>query len=130
MTVCPCCGQICGSEMTPRGLCYECATGNAIEGHHIWGEPNSPETIAIPGNLHRNLHELKAERCDELKNPGADPIRQTAAKVITIGEAMQALADDARRNGEREEITGFMQRLAREARDLAHWLLCHIEVRP
>jgi len=124
---CAACGHpLSGFELyyaAPRGLCYECTSGNKTELHHVWGLANSPAEIKIPGNKHRVLDGLKAERLDELKNPGDDSLRQLAAAIATIGEGAAYVADYARRNGWPEWIANIAAFFAKAAKSGAHWLL-------
>ncbi len=121
---CPRCGWS-GPPTTRRddGLCYECVTGCKTELHHIWGRANSPATVKIPGNPHRVLDGLKAERFDELKNPGDEGLCQLAAALATIGEGASYLKDYARQNGWPEWIVKIAAFFAQAAKSGAHWLL-------
>lgn len=122
---CPRCGRfVSPAAMTRHGCCYECATGHKTELHHVWGGANSPVKVKIPGNVHRGLDELRAERCDELKYPGDDALRQLAAAIATIGDGANYLVDYARQNGWPEWVANIAAAFAKAAKSSAHWLLC------
>jgi hypothetical protein len=135
---CPRCGYS-GPPPTRRGdgLCYECVTGRKTERHHPWNAASFPElkaTISIPANVNQVLGHRWSERCDELKNPGDDSLRQLAAAIATIGEGAAYVADYARRNGWPEWIANIAAFFAKAAESGAHWLLqlatalsCHFD---
>jgi hypothetical protein len=109
---------------TRHGFCYECATRKRTERHHVWGKGNSSVTIEIPGNWHRVLDGLRAERCELLKKPGADPLHRVAAAVTTIGEGAIAFAEFAERNSWPAWIADIAIAFANATKSGANWLLC------
>lgn len=55
-----------GLEQSPDGSrCYECASAvrgrSTVEAHHILPRGVSPETVDVPGNMHRELSEKQRD---------------------------------------------------------------------
>ena len=123
---CPRCGWS-GPPTTRQDDCYECVTGRKTENHHPWNVASFPElksTIPTPASVNQLLGHRWGERCNELKYPGADPLRRLAAAIATIGEGVGCLADYARQNDWPEWVANIAALFARAATSGAHWLLC------
>jgi hypothetical protein len=121
--ICPLCGKASPSPMTKHGCCYACAGRHATEGHHVWGRRNSPAVVEIPSNWHRAFDARRHERCEVLKRPGTDPLHRIAAAAVTVGEAADALADFARRQGWPPWIANLAAIFAEAMTSAADWLL-------
>jgi hypothetical protein len=100
------CGESRPEAITQCGLCYECVLidqgRKPVERHHPFGRDDpivSEIDVEIPGNWHRALDARRALRDEVLKRPGDNPLHQIAAAVATLGEAADAFADFARRQG-------------------------------
>ena len=77
----------------------------------------------VPGNWHRALDTRRALRDEVLKRPGDNPIHQIAAAVATLGEAVEAFADFARRQGWPEWTAELADIFASAANSATEWLL-------
>ncbi len=69
--------------------CYECrllAQGKgSIEAHHHLGRAVDPATVAIPGNIHRDLSERQRDwPADVRTNPQRDPLLWLAAALMGL----------------------------------------------
>jgi hypothetical protein len=120
------CGEDRKPAMTRHGRCYECdrlARGKSpYERHHYFG-PDVPVTVPIPGNTHRVLTKLAANRREALKRPSDNPLLAVAAFVATAGETAEAAADYARRRDLPAWIVTIAALIARAARSASDWLL-------
>jgi hypothetical protein len=99
----------------------------ALEDHHPLGRDNDiAERIVVhevPGNWHRALDARRALRDEVLKRPGDNPIHQIAAAVATLGEAVDAFSDFARRQGWPEWTAELADIFASTADSATEWLL-------
>jgi hypothetical protein len=126
----PCrCGES-RPEPMKQPPCYECRLESRgrkrTEGHHPFGRDNpavAEIVVEIPGNWHRVLDTRRAGRPEILKRPGDNPLHQIAAIVATLGEAADALADYARRQGWPEWVVALADLFAKAAGGAADWLL-------
>lgn len=69
--------------------CYECqavARGKrTTEQHHPLGRASDPATIAIPGNLHRDLSDRQRDWLREVhRNPEHDPLLWLVAAILGL----------------------------------------------
>ena len=125
------CGERRPEAMTQRGRCYECTLRlggrKCTEDHHPVGRDNgivaSIVVREVPGNWHRALDSRRAQRPEILKRPGDNPLHQIAATVATFGEAADAVADVARRQGWPEWIANLADVFAKAAVSATDWLL-------
>lgn len=94
----PCrkCGATAPPAIGRSGLCYECETGHRTEVHHVRGRPHSP-TIAVPGNIHRQLSARAECRRPVLKQPSDNPLIESARIATIIAELIETGADYVRR---------------------------------
>ncbi|QEC48538.1 hypothetical protein FSW04_13830 [Baekduia soli] len=79
-------------------LCYECRaehTGRAaIEHHHLAGRHNDPSTVAVPGNVHRQLSDAQRDwPIDTLRNPQANPLLRAAAWLRGFLDLLRVMID-------------------------------------
>lgn len=86
-TQCATCGYSnpVGLEQSPEGpRCYECASTqrnrSTVEAHHILPRGVSPETVDVPGNLHRELSEKQRDTPVEL----IDAARTNPLAMVTL----------------------------------------------
>jgi hypothetical protein len=134
-TKCRHCGECRPEAMAKRGLsrglCYEHTLiqggREPLEDHHPLGRDNDiAERIVVhevPGNWHRALDARRALRDEVLKRPGDNPIHQIAAAVATLGEAVDAFSDFARRQGWPEWTAELADIFASTADSATEWLL-------
>ncbi len=69
--------------------CYECQATTSgkrtTERHHHLGRHNAPATIAIPGNLHRDLSDRQRDWLVEVhRNPERDPLLWLVAAILGL----------------------------------------------
>ena len=74
-----------GLEQSPEGpRCYECASAargrSTVEAHHLLPRGVSPETVEVPGNLHRELSERQRDTPVEL----IDAARTNPLAMVTL----------------------------------------------
>jgi hypothetical protein len=93
----PRCGRCGWAEQTALAkangqiLCYECRSMQkgrmTVEKHHIVGRDNDPATVALPGNLHRQLSDAQLDWAQALKtNADRDPL-------VWLAQACQGISD-------------------------------------
>src|SRR5207237_8472822 len=124
------CDEIRPNAITRHGICYECQRERQgckrTERHHPFGRGN-PEidaiTADIPGNWHRVLEALRANRPENLKRPGSNPLHQIAAVVATFGEAAGALAEYAQLEKWPDWVAALCGIFATAVQSVADWLL-------
>lgn len=123
----------CGESrpvITRHGICYECGRERQgckrTEGHHPFGRGN-PDidaiTVEIPGNWHRILDARRANRPENLRRPGDNPLHQIAAVVATLGEAADALAEYAQLQKWPDWVATLCKIFADAGENIAGWLL-------
>ena len=124
------CDEIRPNAITRHGICYECQRERQgckrTERHHPFGRGN-PDidaiTAEIPANWHRILDALRANRPENLKRPGGNPLHQIAAVVATLGEAASALAEFARAQRWPDWVATLCEIFADAGENVASWLL-------
>jgi len=116
---CPICGETTQAALvtTDDGIyCYEChceKQGKATtEAHHHLGRAIDPNTVTIPGNIHRALSDRQRDWPMEARqNPERDPLRWIAAGLYGLHDHLAWWLDWLRRLA-----TWFLQ-LAEALRD-------------
>ena len=124
------CRKCWPGAMTRHGLCYECMLidkgQKPTERHHPFGRDSHTVdgiVVEIPGNWHRALDRRRSERPEILRRPGDNPLHQIAATVATFGEAADAVADVARRQGWPVWVANLADVFAKAAVSATDWLL-------
>jgi hypothetical protein len=125
------CGERRSEAITQRGLCYECTLTQdgrkRTEDHHPLGRGNDIAARIVvhevPANWHRALDARRALRGNVLKRPCGNPLHQIGAAVATLGEAADAFADFARRQGWPEWTAELADIFANAADSATGWLL-------
>lgn len=79
-------------------LCYECIAaargGRTVEYHHPTGRHADPEEVGVPGNLHRQLDEMKdCWPTEVLWNVSGNPLLRVVARRLAERDWARLCAD-------------------------------------